>query len=94
LSQKAILHNGRFAALSPFHKQLTEKQKMSAYANLLAAKRFQSFTMICRKPHMARSICFRATIFQNPEGTLWSHCIQNQGYFHHSGRVGLVDPVK
>jgi hypothetical protein len=29
--------------------------------------------MIYRKPHMASSICLRATIFQNPEGTLWSH---------------------
>jgi hypothetical protein len=30
--------------------------------------------MICRKMHMTRSICLRATIFQNPEGTLWTHC--------------------
>jgi hypothetical protein len=37
-------------------------------------KNFQSFTVICRKPHMASSICLRATIFQNPEGTLWTHC--------------------
>jgi hypothetical protein len=31
--------------------------------------------MICRKPHVASSICLRATIFQNPEGTLWTQCI-------------------
>jgi hypothetical protein len=48
---------------------------MAAYANLLAPKEnFQSFTMICRKPHVAISICLRATIFENPEGTLWTHC--------------------
>jgi hypothetical protein len=28
-----------------------------------------------RKPHVASSICLRATIFQNPEWTLWTHCI-------------------
>jgi hypothetical protein len=38
-------------------------------------KNFQSFTVICRKPHVANSICLRATIFQNPEGTLWTHSI-------------------
>jgi hypothetical protein len=37
-------------------------------------KNFQSFTVICRKPHVASSIYLRATIFQNPEGTLWTHC--------------------
>jgi hypothetical protein len=35
---------------------------------------FQSFTMIHRKPHEASSICLRSIIFQNPEGTLWTHC--------------------
>jgi hypothetical protein len=35
-------------------------------------KNFQSFTVICRKPHMASSISLRVTIFQNPEGTLWT----------------------
>jgi hypothetical protein len=29
----------------------------------------------CRKPHVASSICLRATIFQNPEWALWTHCI-------------------
>jgi hypothetical protein len=29
-----------------------------------------------RKPHVASSICLCATIFQNPEWTLWTHCIQ------------------
>jgi hypothetical protein len=38
-------------------------------------KNFQSFTVIFRNPHVASSICLRATIFQNPEGTLWKHCI-------------------
>jgi hypothetical protein len=38
-------------------------------------KNFQSFTVICCKPHVASSLCLRATIFQNPEGTLWTHCI-------------------
>jgi hypothetical protein len=31
-------------------------------------KNFQSFTMICRKRHVASSI------FQNPKGTMWTHC--------------------
>jgi hypothetical protein len=26
------------------------------------------------KPHVASSICLRATIFQNPKWTLWTHC--------------------
>ncbi|PNF42443.1 hypothetical protein B7P43_G09591, partial [Cryptotermes secundus] len=34
-----------------------------------------SFTMICSKPRVASSICLRATIFQNADGTLWTHCI-------------------
>jgi hypothetical protein len=38
---------------------------------LRSVKTFQSFTVFCRKPHVASSICLRATIFQNPEGT---HC--------------------
>jgi hypothetical protein len=38
--------------------------------------------MLCRKPHVASSICLRATIFQNPEGTLSTHCV--------IWRVGLV----
>jgi hypothetical protein len=37
-------------------------------------KNFQSFTIICRKPHIAISICLRATTFQNSEGTLWTYC--------------------
>jgi hypothetical protein len=32
----------------------------------------------CRKPHVASSICLRATIFQNPEWTLWTRCIMKQ----------------
>jgi hypothetical protein len=56
--------------------QLTEKRKDDRLCHLLAAKKnFQSFTVICRKPHVASSICLRATIFQNPEGTLWTHCM-------------------
>ena len=41
---------------------------------LKSVKNFQGFTVICRKPHVASSICLRPTIFQNPEGTLWTHC--------------------
>jgi hypothetical protein len=41
---------------------------------LRPVKNFQSFAVICRKPHVASSICLRATIFQNPEWTLWTHC--------------------
>jgi hypothetical protein len=45
------------------------------YRGLLRlVKKFQSFTMICHKPHVASSICLRTTIFQNLEGTLWTHC--------------------
>jgi hypothetical protein len=29
---------------------------------------------------VASSICLRATIFQNPEGTLWTHCISVLSY--------------
>jgi hypothetical protein len=29
----------------------------------------------CHKPHVASSICLCATNFQNPECTLWTHCI-------------------
>jgi hypothetical protein len=41
---------------------------------LRSVKNFQSFTVICRKPHVASSICLSATIFQNPKETLWTHC--------------------
>jgi hypothetical protein len=47
---------------------------------LRSVKNFQSFTVICRKPHVAGSICLRAKIFQNPEGTLWTHCIFSLHY--------------
>jgi hypothetical protein len=33
--------------------------------------------MNCRKPHVASSICLRATIFQNSEGPLWINCISS-----------------
>jgi hypothetical protein len=71
LSQKA--HNWRFPAQLPFYKQLSEKRKGGRLCHLLALKElqdFKSFTMICRKPNVASSICLRATIFQIPEGTL------------------------
>jgi hypothetical protein len=49
--------------------------KGSPHRGLLrSVKNFQSFTVICRKPHVASSICLRAKIFQNPEETLWTHC--------------------
>jgi hypothetical protein len=75
LSQKAIPHNARVLAQSLFYKQLTEKRKDGRLYHLWAAWNFQSFTVICRKPHMASSNFLGATIFQNPEGTLWPHCI-------------------
>jgi hypothetical protein len=53
------------------HKRLTEKRKDGRLFHLSASKRnFQCFAVICRKPHVASSICLRATIFQNPEWTL------------------------
>jgi hypothetical protein len=49
---------------------------MAAYSICRCQKKnFQSFAVICRKPHVASSIYLRATIFQNPEWTLWTHCI-------------------
>jgi hypothetical protein len=42
---------------------------------LRSVKNFQSFAVICRKPHVASSSFLRATIFQNPEWTLWTRCI-------------------
>jgi hypothetical protein len=78
LSQKGILHNAHFLAQSLFQKQLTEKRKDGRdgrWCNLLAPRNFRSFTMICRKLHLVCSNFLRSTIFQNPEGTLWSHCI-------------------
>jgi hypothetical protein len=42
---------------------------------LRSVENFQSFAIIWRKPHVASSICLRATIFQNPEWTLWTHYI-------------------
>jgi hypothetical protein len=45
-------------------------------------KNFQSFVVICRKPHVASSICLRATIFQNPEWTLWTHCMFVSWYWN------------
>jgi hypothetical protein len=74
LSQKAIPHNARVPAQLSFHKKLTEKRKDDCLCHLLAAKKVKNFTMICRKQHMVSSICLRATIFRNPEGTLWTHC--------------------
>jgi hypothetical protein len=43
-------------------------------------KNFQSSTVICRKPHVASSICLRATIFQNPKG-LCGHTVYTLAYF-------------
>jgi hypothetical protein len=78
LSQKAIPHKARVPAQSPFYKRLTEKRKDGRLFHLSASKKnFQSVAVICRKPHVASSICLRATIFQNPEWTLWTHCIIN-----------------
>jgi hypothetical protein len=58
---------------------------------------FQSFTVFCRKPNLASSICLRATIFQNPEGTLWTHCITRSSsrrrWYHRDGRAERVSVV-
>jgi hypothetical protein len=41
---------------------------MAAYSICWRKKKdFQSFAVISRKPHVARSICLRTTIFQNRE---------------------------
>jgi hypothetical protein len=48
---------------------------MAAYAICWRQIYIKSFTMIYRKTHVASSICLRPTIFQNPDGTLWTHCI-------------------
>jgi hypothetical protein len=37
--------------------------------------------MICQKPHVDSSICLRATIFQKPEGTLWTHYTHKGGEY-------------
>jgi hypothetical protein len=63
---------------------------MAAYATIGKIKNFQSFTMIYRKPHMASSICLRATIFKQPEGTLWTHCIL---FFRRGYLVGVIQSV-
>jgi hypothetical protein len=42
--------------------------------------------MICRKPHVASSICLCATIFQNPERTLWTHGITVTLHFYKIAR--------
>jgi hypothetical protein len=55
------------------------RETRSSYTEI--NKHYQSFTMICRKPHVASSICLRATIFQNPEGTLWTCCIYRHTYY-------------
>jgi hypothetical protein len=74
-SQKAIPHKARVPAQSSFHKQVTETRKDGLVFHMSASgKNFQSFAVICRKTHVAGSICLRATIFQNPECTLWTHC--------------------
>jgi hypothetical protein len=63
---------------------------------LRSVKNFQSFTVICRKPYMSSSICLRATIFQNPEGTLWTHCmsLQPRGSRQHLVSKCLYSPTK
>jgi hypothetical protein len=80
-----------FGFINTLCNQLILSKKYSAIADLnnlqfsFAVKNFQSFNMICRKLHMASSICLNATIFQNPEGTLRIHymfrfltaCIRN-----------------
>jgi hypothetical protein len=44
-------------------------------SHLFAAKKLPDFHYNLPQTHVASSICLRATIFQNPEGTLWTHCM-------------------
>jgi hypothetical protein len=53
---------------------------MPTYAICWRHKKLQDFIMICRKSHMPSSMFLRATIFQNPEGTLWTYCIRKSRY--------------
>jgi hypothetical protein len=34
------------------------------------------------KPHVASSICLRATIFENPEWTLWTHVLHTPSWYN------------
>jgi hypothetical protein len=74
---------------------------MAAYAiSWQQRENFQSFTMICGKSHVASSICLRATIFQNPEGTLWTHCMINEYQIRNDvegksrGNIWIEKPVE
>jgi hypothetical protein len=58
---------------SSFYKQLTEKRNDGRLCHLLVAKILLEFHYDLPQTHMASSICLRATIFQNREGTLWTH---------------------
>ncbi|PNF35847.1 hypothetical protein B7P43_G09402, partial [Cryptotermes secundus] len=56
-------------------------QELEYCLDVLCATRgahIKSFTMICHEPHVDSSICLHATIFQNPKGTLWTHCIMTK----------------
>jgi hypothetical protein len=69
-TKRAFLHSRHFA------NNWLRNVKMAAYSICRRQKKnFQSFAVICRKLHVASSICLRSTIFQNPEWTLWTHCI-------------------
>jgi hypothetical protein len=71
--------------------QTTEKRKDGRLFHLSTPKKnFQSFAVMCRKPHVASSICLRTTIFQNPEWTLWTHYILNWVYNNTHALTGSV----
>jgi hypothetical protein len=56
-----------------FTYKSVEKCKDGRLCHPSAAK--ENF-QICHKLHVASSTCLCATIFQNPEGILWTHCIK------------------
>jgi hypothetical protein len=62
---------GRYAPQNMARAQISSGRypcyQRSPHRGLLrSVKNFQSFAVICHKPHMASSICLRATIFQKP----------------------------
>jgi hypothetical protein len=76
LEMSCLGHNVSVPTQWPFQKQLTDKRKDGRFCHLFTEEKyFQNFTMICRKPYVASPISFRATIFQTPEGTLWTYGI-------------------
>jgi hypothetical protein len=53
---------------------LTEKRKDGRLCHLFAAKKLPRFHYHLPQTHIVSSIFLHDTIFQTPEGTLWTHC--------------------